>query len=341
MSSQKIENGGTTMTVTASEPSAPGRPRKQPSDDKQMTSNRALHWRQVRRSWQLYLLLLPPAVYAVLFLYGPLYGLQMAFKDFSVAKGITGSPWAGFKYVEQFLGSYQFWTILKNTLILNFYELIALFPLPIILALLLNTVRSSKFRRTVQLITYAPHFISTVVVVGIVIMLFSPPGGIVNQAIGAAGGNSLDFLGPSAWRHTYVWSGAWQTLGYSAIIYLAALAGIDPQLHEAAKVDGASLVKRIWHIDLPGIMPVTITLLILNMGSMLSVGFEKVLLMQNPLNLAVSEVIDTYSYRVAFQSAIPQYSYATAIGLFKSLIALCLLLLANWLARRVAKESLF
>jgi ABC-type polysaccharide transport system permease subunit len=213
--------------------------------------------------------------------------------------------------------------------------------LPIILALLLNTVRSNLYRRGVQLITYAPHFISTVVVVGILIMLFSPSGGIVNQAIQFFGGQPTDFFSESLFRHTYVWSGAWQTLGYSAIIYLAALSGIDPQLHEAAKVDGASLVKRIWHIDLPGILPVTITLLILNMGSMLSVGFEKVLLMQNPLNLSVSEVIDTYSYRVAFVSALPQYSYATAIGLFKSVIALSMLLLANWLARRVAKESLF
>lgn len=297
--------------------------------------------RQLRRSWQLYALLLIPAVYALTFLYGPLYGLQMAFKNFSVVKGITGSPWVGFKHIEQFLTSFQFGTVLKNTLILNFYELIALFPLPIILALLLNTVRSNLYRRGVQLITYAPHFISTVVVVGIVIMLFSPSGGIVNQFIEFVGGTPVDFLSESAFRHTYVWSGAWQTLGYSAIIYLAALSGIDPELHEAAKVDGASLVKRIWHIDLPGIMPVTITLLILNMGSMLSVGFEKVLLFQNPLNQSVSEVIDTYAYRVAFQSAIPQYSYATAIGLFKSIIALAMLVLANWLARRIAKESLF
>lgn len=304
-------------------------------------SRAAATWRQMRRSWQLYVLLLPPFVYAVLFLYGPLYGLQMAFKQFSVAKGITGSPWVGLRYVEQFVSSFQFWTVLKNTLILNAYELLALFPLPIVLALLLNTVRSGLYRRGVQLITYAPHFISTVVVVGIIIMLFSPNGGVINQAITFVGGSPVDFLGPSMFRHTYVWSSAWQTLGYSAIIYLAALAGIDPQLHEAARVDGASLVRRIWHIDLPGILPVTITLLILNMGTMLSVGFEKILLMQNPLNLSVSEVIDTYSYRVAFVSSIPQYSYATAIGLFKSVIALTMLLLANWLARRVAKQSLF
>lgn len=297
--------------------------------------------RRLAKSWRLYVLLAPPAIYTLVFLWGPLWGLQIAFKDFSVALGITGSPWAGLKYLEQFVTSFQFWTVIKNSVILNVYELIALFPLPIILALLLNAVRSIRFRKSVQLITYAPHFISTVVVVGIIIMLFSPDSGIVNQAIVALGGEAVDFLGVDMFRHTYVWSGAWQTLGYSAIIYLAALAGIDPELHEAAKVDGASIVRRIWHIDVPGIMPVMITLLILNMGSMLSVGFEKVLLMQNSLNLSVSEVIDTYSYRVAFASSIPQYSYASAIGLFKSVIALGMLLLANWLARRVSNQSLF
>src|SRR5699024_2856731 len=167
---------------------------------------------QLKRSWRLYVLMLPPFIYGVLFLWGPLYGLQMAFKDFSVALGITGSPWAGLRYVEQFVSSFQFWTVIKNTLILNFYELLALFPLPIVLAVLLNTVRSSRYRKTVQMITYAPYFISTVVVVGIIIMLFSPSGGIVNQAIVALGGEETDFLSADLFRHTYVWSGAWQTL---------------------------------------------------------------------------------------------------------------------------------
>lgn len=296
---------------------------------------------RLARHWQLYVLLLAPMVFSVLFLYWPMYGLQLAFKDFNIVKGITGSPWAGMKYVNQFLHSYLFWPVLKNTLILNLYALVALFPLPIILSLLLNHVRHARFRKTVQLITYAPYFISVVVLVGIVLMLFSPNTGVVNIPIRALTGESIDFMGPEMFRHTYVWSGAWQTLGYSAIIYLAALAGVDPELHEAARVDGAGILRRIWHIDLPGILPVTITLLILNMGQMLSTGFEKVLLMQTPLNTSVSQVIDTYSYQVAFNSAIPQYSYATAIGLFKSVISLALILLANWLARRVAKQSLF
>jgi len=297
--------------------------------------------RSMARSWQLYLLLLPPAVYTVIFLYWPLYGLQIAFRNYSVALGINGSPWVGTANVRQFVNSYEFWTVVKNTLILNAYQLIALFPLPIVLALLLNTVRSRRYSRTVQMITYAPHFISTVVVVGMIIMLFSPDGGIINQAIGGLGGHQQDFLSDSWFRHTYVWSGAWQTLGFSAIIYIAALSGVDPELHEAARVDGANMVRRIWHIDLPGILPVMVTVLILNMGSMLSTGFEKVLLMQNPLNLSVSEVIDTYSYRVAFVAQLPQYSYAAAIGLFQSVMGLCLLVFANWLARRATRESLF
>lgn len=295
----------------------------------------------MRRSWQLYVLLLPPIIFSLVFLYWPMYGLQLAFKDYNITEGITGSPWAGMKYIQQFFDSYLFWPVIKNTLILNIYGLLALFPLPIILALLLNSLRNQRFKKTVQLITYAPYFISTVVLVGIILMLFSPTTGVVNRPITALFGAPVDFMSEGLFRHTFVWSGAWQTLGYSAIIFLAALAGVDPQLHEAARVDGANILRRIWHIDLPSILPVTITLLILNMGQLLSVGFEKVLLMQNPNNLGVSQVLDTYSFQIAFQSQIPQYSYATAVGLFKSVISLILILLANWLARRVAKQSLF
>ncbi|MBO0810802.1 MAG: sugar ABC transporter permease [Microlunatus sp.] len=296
---------------------------------------------RMRRSWQLYVLLLPPIVFSLIFLYWPMYGLVLAFKNYNLTLGITGSPWAGLTYVSQFFHSYLFWPVIKNTLILNIYALLALFPLPIVLALLLNSLRAQKFKKAVQLITYAPYFISTVVLVGMILMLFSTTTGVINRPIAAIFGGPVDFLSAGAFRHTYVWSGAWQTLGYSAIIFLAALAGVDPELHEAARVDGASILRRIWHIDLPGILPVTITLLILNMGQLLSVGFEKVLLLQNPNNLSVSQVLDTYSFQVAFNSQIPQYSYATAIGLFKSVISLILILLANWLARRVAKQGLF
>ncbi|QDP94610.1 sugar ABC transporter permease [Microlunatus elymi] len=297
--------------------------------------------RRMRRAWQLYVLLIPPVVFSLIFLYWPMYGLQLAFKNYNIVEGINGSPWVGMQYVSQFFHSHLFWPVIKNTLVLNIYALIALFPLPIILALLLNSLRNQRFKKAVQLITYAPYFISTVVLVGIILMLFSPTTGVVNRPITALTGNPVDFLSEGLFRHTYVWSGAWQTLGYSAIIFLAALASVDPQLHEAARVDGASIISRIWHIDLPSILPVTVTLLILNMGQMLSVGFEKVLLMQNPNNLSVSQVLDTYSFQIAFQSQIPQYSYATAIALFKAVISLILILLANWLARRVAKQGLF
>jgi len=302
---------------------------------------RASLLKRMQRSWQLYVLLLPPVAFSLIFLYWPMYGLQLAFKNYNLAAGIAGSPWVGLRYVQEFVNSYLFWPVITNTLILNGYALLALFPLPIILALLLNTLRNRRFSKAVQLITYAPHFISTVVVVGIIFMLFSPTSGVINRPLGALFGRPLDFLNQDTFVHTYVWSGAWQNLGFSAIIFLAALAGIDPELHDAARADGAGVLRRIWHIDLPGIMPVTVTLLVLNAGQLLSTGFEKVLLMQNPANLAVSQVIDTYSFQVAFQSQIPQYSLATAIGLFKSVISLALLLLANWLARRVAKQGLF
>lgn len=298
-------------------------------------------WRTVRRHWQLYVLFLPPFAYSLIFLYGPLWGLQVAFRNYSPALGMVGSPWVGLDHIVRFVTSYQFWTLMGNTLALNGYELLALFPLPIVLALLLNTVRTARFRKGVQLITYAPHFISTVVVVGMIVMMFSPTTGIVNQFLGVVGVAPVEFFGPDMFRHTYVWSGAWQTLGYSAIIYLAALAGVNPELHEAARVDGANILRRIWHIDLPSILPVMVTLLVLNTGSIMSTGFEKVLLMQNPLNLSVSEVLDTYSFRVGFSGAVPQYSYGTAIGLFKSVISLALLLVANALARRVSKQGIF
>ncbi|SDS58144.1 ABC transporter permease [Microlunatus soli] len=313
--------------------------RRQPTRPDQVRKAPLL--RRMGRAWQLYVLLIPPVVFSIVFLYWPMYGLQLAFKNYNIMEGINGSPWVGMQYVTQFFHSHLFWPVIKNTLVLNIYALLALFPLPILLALLLNSLRNQRFKKTVQLITYAPYFISTVVLVGIILMLFSPTTGVVNRPIAALFGSPVDFLSEGLFRHTYVWSGAWQTLGYSAIIFLAALAGVDPQLHEAARVDGASILRRIWHIDLPSILPVTVTLLILNMGQMLSVGFEKVLLMQNPNNLSVSQVLDTYSFQIAFQSQIPQYSYATAIALFKAVISLILILLANWLARRVAKQGLF
>ncbi|GAB2640355.1 ABC transporter permease [Kribbella swartbergensis] len=297
---------------------------------------------RMRRNWQLYAMLALPLIWLAIFAYWPMYGVIIAFKDYNVVSGIWGSPWAGFKYFDRFIESYQFWKLIRNTVYLHVYELVATFPLPIILALCLNTVRRKWFSRSAQLITYAPHFISTVVVVGLVVVLTNPNTGVANKLIGLFGFGPVDMMGdPGMFRHIYVWSGAWQTMGFAAIIYLAALTSVPPELHEAAIVDGASRLRRMWHIDLPAIVPVAVILLILNIGSILSVGFEKVLLMQNNLNLDTAEVIDTYVYKIGLASAVPQFSYATAIGLFRSVIGLVLLVLANSFARRFAKSSLW
>lgn len=297
---------------------------------------------RMRRNWQLYAMLALPLIWLAIFAYWPMYGVIIAFKDYNVVSGIIGSPWAGFKHFDRFIESYQFWRLIRNTISLHVYELVATFPLPIILALCLNTIRKRWYSRSVQLITYAPHFISTVVVVGLIVVLTNPNTGVANKFLEALGIGAVDIMGnPDLFPHVYVWSGAWQTMGFSAIIYLAALTSVPPELHEAAIVDGASRVRRIWHIDLPAIVPVAVILLILNIGSILSVGFEKVLLMQNNLNLERAEVIDTYVYKVGLASAVPQFSYATAIGLFRSVIGLVLLVVANSFARRFARSSLW
>lgn len=298
--------------------------------------------RRLLQTWQLYLLVLPAVVWVIIFMYWPMYGIQIAFRDFTPVGGITGSEWVGMKHIERFVTSYNFWPLLRNTIVLAFYELIAGFPIPILLALALNAVRQKYFSRVVQLITYAPNFISIVVVVGILVMLLDPSTGIVPHALSLLGIDAPAFLTDPGWfRHTYVWSGIWQTAGFSAIIYLAALTSVPPELHEAAKVDGASQLRRMWHIDLPAILPIAIVLMILNVGNIMSVGFEKVLLLQNPLNLTTSQVIDTYVYEVGLKSPIPQYSYATAIGLFRSIVGLVLLVAVNSLAKRTTKAGLF
>lgn len=297
---------------------------------------------RMKHSWQLYLLVAPAIIWVVIFAYWPMYGIQIAFRNYTPVGGITGSEWVGLDHFTRFVTSHNFGLLLKNTLVLALYELIAGFPIPIILALALNGVRQKYFSRVVQLITYAPNFISVVVVVGILVMLLDPQTGIVQHMLSLLGIQSPAFLTDPAWfRHTYVWSGVWQTAGFSAIIYLAALSSVPPELHEAAKVDGASHLRRMWHIDVPAILPIAVVLMILSVGSIMSVGFEKVLLMQNPLNLPVSQVIDTYVYEVGLKSPIPQYSYATAIGLFRSVIGLILLIAVNAFARRTAKAGLF
>jgi putative aldouronate transport system permease protein len=305
-------------------------------------AKRAANLRQIKANWQLYVMLILPVVYMVIFHYWPMYGVQVAFRNFNPIDGITGSPWVGMQHFERFVNSYQFWPLIENTVVLHVYELIVRFPLPIILALALNHVRIRWFKRSVQMITYAPHFISTVVVVGILFLLLDPRIGLLNNLLALVGIDGINFMGePGMFRHVYVWSSAWQNMGFAAIIYLAALASVPQELHEAAIVDGATKLQRMWHIDLPSIMPIAVILLVLDIGSILSIGFEKVLLMQTPLNIGTAEVIDTYVYKVGIASQVPQISYAAAIGLFRAVIGLVLLVIANQVARRFAKSSLW
>lgn len=292
------------------------------------------------RNWTLYLMILPVIAYFIIFHYWPMYGVQIAFKNYNVAKGVTGSPWAGFRHFERFFKSYHFWPLIRNTVTLSLYTLIASFPAPIILALLLNEVTNSKFKRTVQTVTYAPHFLSTVVLVGMLTTFLSPQSGIINHIIEALGGERVYFMGEPAWfKHLYVWSGVWQHTGWNAIIYLAALTSISPELHEAAIIDGASKLQRIWHINIPGILPTAIILLILNLGQIMNVGFEKVFLLQNDLNMKASDVISTYVYRTGLLGA--QYSFSAAVGLFNSVINFALIIIVNSISRRITEVGLW
>lgn len=294
----------------------------------------------LRRHWQLYLLIAPVLIYFIIFHYWPMYGVQIAFKDFLGTKGILGSPWVGFAHFERFFNSFFFERLLLNTIGISLYELAVGFPIPILLALLIHEVRNNAFKRFVQTVTYAPHFLSVVILVGIIMIFLSPSTGIVNRVITLLGGEAIYFMTEPAWFKTiYVLSGVWQHMGWSSIIYLAALTAIDPQLHEAARVDGASRLRRIWHINLPGIRPTIMILLILNIGSLMGVGFEKVFLMQNSLNREASDVFSTYVYRSGILGA--QYSFSAAVGLFNSIVNFILLLTVNGIVRKMNQASLW
>ena len=301
-------------------------------------------WSQAQRAWrlhwQLYLLVIVPMAYFVIFKYIPMSFAVIAFKDYNVVQGPWGSDWVGLRNFQLLFSNPVFGSLLKNTFILAFYLVLASFPIPIMLALALNEIRKGWFKRTVQMVTYAPYFISTVVVVSMTILVLSPRAGIINQGLGLVGIGPVNFLGEPGWfRHIYVWSDVWQTAGYSAVIYMAALAGIDPALHESAKIDGASRLQRIRHVDLPGIMPTAVIILILGVGNMMAIGFEKAYLLQNDLNLAQSEIIATYVYKTGLINA--DFSMATAVGLFNSVVNLCLLLAVNFAAKRITGNGLW
>ena len=292
------------------------------------------------RDWQLLLLCALPVLYFIIFHYVPMYGVQIAFKDFKAADGIWGSAWCGLDHFRRFFSSSQFWPLIKNTLGLSFLQILIGFPIPIILAIMLNQTKNQKFRKFVQSVVYCPHFISIVVVTGMLYIFLSPRNGIVNQIIEFFGGDPIFFLGDAKYfKGTFVLSGIWQNAGWSAIIYIAALAGISPDLYEAAQVDGANKWQRIWHIDIPGILPTVIMMLILEVGKVMNLGFQKAYLMQNAQNLASSEIIATYIYKVGLIDA--QYSYSAAINLFNNVVNIILLVTVNKIAKKMSSTSLW
>ncbi|MHB8646080.1 MAG: ABC transporter permease [Thermomicrobiales bacterium] len=296
--------------------------------------------RTVRAQYILYLMVLPGIVYFGLFRYLPMYGASIAFKNFRVLKGITGSPWVGFKNFETVFSSPYFTNILTNTVLLSVYKLAFGLPLAIITALLLNEVRVRWFKRTVQTITYLPHFLSWIVVFGVALTVLSPSSGLANKAIAGAGGKPVDFLADPHWfRTVLVASDIWKSIGWNAIIYLAALAGVSPSLYEAAAVDGASRFRRIWHISLPGIRPVIVLVSMLSIGHLLSAGFEQVFIFYNPSVYSVGDIIDTWVYRQGIQGF--QYSVAAAVGLFKGVVGCFLIVTANWAAKRWAETGIW
>ena len=294
---------------------------------------------RIWKSRQYYLMILPALVYVIIFCYGPMYGLQIAFKDYKVSLGMAGSRWVGFRNFTDFFGGYYFWKLVRNTLSISLYTLVVGFPIPILVALVINEL-NGKFKRITQTVLYAPHFISTVVLVGMIKILFAPSTGAVNSLLNLIGIEDVYFMGkPEYFRHFYVWSGVWQSMGWSAIIYLAALGGVDPCLHEAAAIDGATRMQRIRHINLPAIAPTIIITLILRIGQIASVGYEKVYLMQNELNMEVSEVISTYVYKRGIINT--NYSFSTAVGLLDNVVNVIMLLIANQISKKFSETSLF
>lgn len=306
------------------------------------SSRRGLAQR-IARHWQVYVFLIVPLAYLLVFHYYPMTGIQLAFKEFVYRKGIWGSPWVGLRNFRKFFGSFMFSRVVVNTLSISLYSIVAGFPIPILFALMLNSFRHERIKRAIQTITYMPYFISVVVVVGILFQVLNSRSGLFGTIAHALTGNyPKDILGSaSAFVHLYVWSDIWQHFGWGSIVYLAALSGVSPELHEAATVDGASRFQRVLHIDIPGILPTAIIMLILRTGSIMTIGFEKAFLMQNTLNLSRSEIISTYVYKVGLTAAIPDYPYATAIGLFNSVINLVLITTVNSVAKRTGETFLW
>lgn len=306
------------------------------------TGRKKSTFKRIRQNLGLYFLLLPAVVLLILFTYKPMYGIIIAFKDYQPVNGILNSPWANpwYKYFIKFFNSYQFKNTIKNTLVINIYSMIISFPFPIILALALNQMRAERFKKVFQTITYMPHFISTVVMVGLIMIILSPDAGILAQASKLFGVKFPNLMGSAnAFSHIYVWSDVWQHTGWDSIVYLAALSAVDPTLYEAATIDGASKWQKVLHIDLAMLAPTAAILLILRVGGLMGLGFEKVYLMQNNLNIGSSEVISTYVYKIGLLSA--QYSYSAAINLFSTVINFILLITINQISKKFSDSSLW
>lgn len=295
--------------------------------------------KDLKTNWILYVMILPVIVYYVLFSYVPMAGIQLAFKKYRIKDGIWGSPWIGFDHFERFFSSYNFSTLILNTLAISIYCLIIGAVVPVLFSVLINYVRSKKWKKTLQMVTYLPYFISNVVMVGM-LGIFLGDSGIINVLLEKIGLEAVPFLSSGKlFRDVYAWSGVWQGLGYSSVIYIAALSGVDQQIHEAAIVDGASIWRRIWHIDLVELRPTILVLFIMSLGNVINVGYEKVLLMQNSLNTSTSEILSTYIYKVGLINS--DYGFSTAVGLFNSLVSMVLLVIANKVSKKLAGYSLW
>lgn len=305
-----------------------------------MQKNKRPWWRIGKEELQLYSLLLPGVIFIFIFAYVPMYGAQIAFRDFSFRRGYWGSEWVGMKHFVRYVTSSNFWPLMGNTLGISLYSLILGFPVPVILAFLLNELRSPKYKKVVQMVTYIPHFISTVAICSMITMFLDRSTGVINRLVTLVGGEAQSFLAePAYFKTIYVLTGIWQEAGWGTIIYLAALNAVDSQMLEAATIDGANRVQKIVYINFPSIWPTICVMLILQIGSMLNVGYEKVLLLQNNLNMEASDVISTYVYRLGIKDA--QYSFTTAIGLFNSVVNVILLVTSNWTIKRLSGSSLF
>jgi putative aldouronate transport system permease protein len=305
-----------------------------------INTQRQINLKNIRRDKLLIIMILPVLAYFFIFCYLPMYGVIISFKDFRPGRGIWGSRWVGLEHFKQFFGGFFFIRLFRNTLLIAVYSLILGFPIPIIFALILNEFKDSVFKRSIQTISYLPHFISVVVVCGMLVNFLSPQNGVVNILLEKMTGRRISFLNDARWFRTiYVGSGIWQEFGWNSIIYLAALSGIDPNLYEAAKIDGAGRLRQLWHISLPGIMVTVLTLLILSVGNMMSVGFEKIILLYNPATYETADVISTYVYRMGIQST--QYSFSAAVGFFNSIINMILLLSCNVISKKISGHGLW